>query len=151
MDPIPHRQRCRQPFPDILWHNAEMTEAGTGIYNGDIGTLLTIDPDSETLTIDFDGRIASYGFDALIELEHAWAITVHKAQGSEYRAVILALGGSCQMLMTRGVLYTAVTRAKELLILVGDENQAHQMIDNFRQSRRYTALRVRLRQLCGVS
>ena len=136
---------------DILWHNAEMTEAGTGIYNGDIGTLLTIDPDSETLTIDFDGRIASYGFGALIELEHAWAITVHKAQGSEYRAVILALGGSSQMLMTRGVLYTAVTRAKELLILVGDENQAHQMIDNFRQSRRYTALRVRLRQLCGVS
>ena len=136
---------------DILWHNAEMTEAGTGIYNGDIGTLLTIDPESETLTIDFDGRIASYGFDALIELEHAWAITVHKAQGSEYRAVILALGGSSQMLMTRGVLYTAVTRAKELLILVGDENQAHQMIDNFRQSRRYTALRVRLRKLCGVS
>ena len=136
---------------DILWHNDEMTEAGTGIYNGDIGTLLTIDPDSETLTIDFDGRIASYGFDALIELEHAWAITVHKAQGSEYRAVILALGGSSQMLMTRGVLYTAVTRARELLILVGDENQAHQMIDNFRQSRRYTALRVRLRQLCGVS
>ena len=135
---------------DILWHNADNTEAGTGIYNGDIGTLLTIDPDSETLTIDFDGRIASYGFDALIELEHAWAITVHKAQGSEYRAVILALGGSSQMLMTRGVLYTAVTRAKELLILVGDENQAHQMIDNFRQSRRYTALRVRLRKLYGV-
>ena len=135
---------------DVLWHNADNTEAGTGIYNGDIGTLLSIDPDSETLTIDFDGRIASYGFDALIELEHAWAITVHKAQGSEYRAVILALGSSSQMLMTRGVLYTAVTRAKELLILVGDENQAHQMIDNVRQSRRYTALRVRLRKLCGV-
>ena len=135
---------------DVLWHNANNTEAGTGIYNGDIGTLLSIDPDSETLTIDFDGRIASYGFDALIELEHAWAITVHKAQGSEYRAVILALGSSSQMLMTRGVLYTAVTRAKELLILVGDENQAHQMIDNVRQSRRYTALRVRLRKLCGV-
>lgn len=135
---------------DVLWHNADNTEAGTGIYNGDIGTLLSIDPDSETLTIDFDGRIASYGFDALIDLEHAWAITVHKAQGSEYRAVILALGSSSQMLMTRGVLYTAVTRAKELLILVGDENQAHQMIDNVRQSRRYTALRVRLRKLCGV-
>ena len=135
---------------DVLWHNADNTEAGTGIYNGDIGTLLSIDPDSETLTIDFDGRIASYGFDALIELEHAWAITVHKAQGSEYRAVILALGSSSQMLMTRGVLYTAVTRAKEMLILVGDENQAHQMIDNVRQSRRYTALRVRLRKLCGV-
>ena len=136
---------------DILWRSADNTEAGTGIYNGDIGTLLSIDPENESISIDFDGRLASYGFDALIELEHAWAITVHKAQGSEYRAVILALGGSSQMLMTRGVLYTAVTRAKELLILVGDENQAHGMIDNFRQSKRYTALRVRLRQLCEAS
>lgn len=136
---------------DILWRNRDNTEAGTGIYNGDIGTLLSIDPESETLTIDFDGHIASYGFDALIELEHAWAITVHKAQGSEYRAVVLALGGGSSMLMSRGLLYTAVTRARELLILVGDEQTAHQMIDNFRQSRRYTALRVRLRKLCGVS
>ena len=135
---------------DILWKNAENTEAGMGIYNGDMGVLRSIDPENETMTIDFDGRIASYGFDALTELEHAWAITVHKAQGSEYRAVILALGGSSQLLMTRGVLYTAVTRAKELLILVGDDQIAHQMIDNFRQSRRYTALRVRLRRLCGV-
>ncbi len=134
---------------DILWRNENNTEAGTGIYNGDVGTLRSIDPDAETLCIDFDGRLATYGFDALLELEHAWAVTVHKSQGSEYRAVILALGGS-QMLMTRGVLYTAVTRAKELLILVGDEGIAHQMIDNFRQSRRYTALRVRLRKLCGV-
>ena len=121
-----------------------------GIYNGDIGTLLAINPETETFTIDFDGRIATYGFDSLLELEHAWAITVHKAQGSEYRAVILALGSGSQLLMTRGVLYTAVTRAKELLILVGDEGVAYQMIDNYRQSRRYTALRVRLRKLCGV-
>ena len=135
---------------DILWRNADNTEAGTGIYNGDMGVLRRIDPDNETLTIDFDGHLANYGFDALTELEHAWAVTVHKAQGSEYRAVILALGGSSQLLMTRGVLYTAVTRAKELLILVGDDQAAHQMIDNFRQSRRYTALRVRLRRLCGV-
>ena len=135
---------------DILWRNAGNTETGAGIYNGDMGILRRINPENETLTIDFDGRLANYGFDALTELEHAWAITVHKAQGSEYRAVILALGGSSQLLMTRGVLYTAVTRAKELLILVGDDQTAHQMIDNFRQSRRYTALRVRLRRLCGV-
>ena len=136
---------------DILWRNSNNTEAGTGIYNGDIGTLVNIDPESETMTIDFDGHIASYGFDGLIELEHAWAVTVHKAQGSEYRAVVLALGSGSQMLMSRGLLYTAVTRAKELLIIVGDDQTAHQMIDNFRQSRRYTALRVRLRKLCGVS
>ena len=135
---------------DILWRNESNTEAGTGIYNGDIGTIIKIDPETETLTINFDGHIAGYGFDGLIELEHAWAITVHKAQGSEYRAVVLALGGGSQMLLSRGLLYTAVTRARELLILVGDEQTAHNMIDNFRQSRRYTALRVRLRKLCGV-
>ena len=100
------------------------------------------------LMVDFDGRIASYGFDSLLELEHAWAVTVHKAQGSEYRAVILALSQSAPQLMTRGILYTAVTRAKELLILVGDDMTAYHMIDNFRQSKRYSALRVRLCQLC---
>ena len=135
---------------DVLWQSADGREAGTGIYNGDIGTLLSVDLENETLTVDFDGRLVTYGFDALIELEHAWAVTVHKAQGSEYRAVILALGGGSPMLMTRGVLYTAVTRARELLILVGDDALAYQMIDNFRQSRRYTALRVRLRSLCGA-
>lgn len=80
----------------------------------------------------------------LNELEHAWALTVHKSQGSEYRAVVLALSGDVQMLLTRGVLYTAVTRAKELLIMVGDDNIAHRMIDNNKQSRRYSALRLRL-------
>ncbi len=135
---------------DILWKNANNTEAGTGIYNGDMGVLCRIDPESETLTVDFDGHLATYGFDALTELEHAWAVTVHKAQGSEYRAVILALTGASQQLMTRSVLYTAVTRAKELLILVGDDAVAQRMIDNFRQARRYTALRVRLRALCGL-
>ena len=135
---------------DILWRNENNTEAGNGIYNGDMGVLKSIDPENETLTIDFDGRIATYGFDALTELEHAWAVTVHKAQGSEYRAVVLALGGSAQSLMTKAVLYTAVTRAKELLILVGDDAIAHRMIDNYRQTRRYTFLRVRIRKLCGL-
>ena len=109
-----------------------------------------IEPEAETITVNFDGRIAAFGFDSLIELEHAWAITVHKAQGSEYRAVILALSPGSQMLLTRGVLYTAVTRAKELMIMVGDDQTAYQMIDNYRRSKRYTALRVRLRKLCGV-
>lgn len=135
---------------DVQWKNASGTDSGTGIYNGDIGVVEAIDPEAETITVNFDGRIASFGFDALIELEHAWAITVHKSQGSEYRAVILALSPGSQMLLTRGVLYTAVTRAKELMILVGDDQTAYQMIDNFRHTKRYTALRVRLRKLCGV-
>lgn len=133
---------------DLLWSSEGST--GTGIYNGDIGVITEIDPEAEYLIINFDGRYATYGFDTLIELEHAWAITVHKAQGSEYRAVILALAPGSSMLMTRDVLYTAVTRARELLILVGEDNTAYQMIDNFRQTRRYNALRVRLRKLCGV-
>ena len=135
---------------DILWQNESRTAAGSGIYNGDIGTILSIDMDSESLSVNFNGRIASYGFDSLIELEHAWAMTVHKSQGSEYRAVILSLSPGSQMLLTRDVLYTAVTRAKELLIMVGDDATAYKMIDNFRQSKRYSALRVRLRKLCGV-
>lgn len=136
---------------DILWRAEDNSATGSGIYNGDIGQIISIDTESETVTVNFDGRITGYGFDSLLELEHAWAMTVHKSQGSEYRAVILALSPSSQMLLTRDVLYTAVTRAKEILILVGDDQTAYYMIDNFRQSKRYTALRVRLRKLCGVS
>ena len=132
---------------DMLWRNSDNTGSGAGVYNGDIGKILSINPAEESLTVDFDGRIAEYSFDALLDLEHAWAMTVHKSQGSEYRAVILALTTSSPMLMTRDVLYTAVTRARELLILVGDDAAAYRMIDNFRQSKRYTALRVRLVKL----
>ncbi len=135
---------------DMLWHTADNSQHGTGVYNGDIGRIASLDPEGESLTVDFDGRLAEYGFDSLIELEHAWAMTVHKAQGSEYRAVILCLAANSQLRMTRDVLYTAVTRAKELLILVGDDAAAYRMIDNFRQSRRYSALRLRLCGLCGV-
>lgn len=135
---------------DILWRSADGTTSGTGIFNGDIGKVLSIDLATEQMRVDFDGRIADYSFDSLLELEHSWAMTVHKSQGSEFYAVILALSPGSQMLMTRDVLYTAVTRARKLLILVGDDQTAYQMIDNFRQSKRYSALRVRLRRLCGI-
>jgi len=135
---------------DIVWHNETNTVAGSGIYNGDIGYIREISAENQALVINFEGRIASYAFDSLNELEHAWAMTVHKSQGSEYRAVVLALGGTSQMLLSRGVLYTAVTRAKKLLVMVGDDQVAYQMIDNYRQTRRYTALAVRLKALAGV-
>lgn len=128
---------------DTIWKNKGGV-SGAGVYNGDIGTIAQIDPITETLTVDFEDKLATYSFEMLNELEHAWALTVHKSQGSEYRAVVLALSGDVQMLLTRGVLYTAVTRAKELLIMVGDDNIAHRMIDNNKQSRRYSALRLRL-------
>ena len=135
---------------DIMWRTADNSAAGSGIYNGDIGVIRTIDMETETLSVDFDGRIAVYTFDLLLELEHAWAMTVHKSQGSEFRAVVLALCSTSQMLMSRDILYTAVTRAKELLILVGDDQIAFTMIDNVRQSRRYNALRLRIRKLSGI-
>lgn len=128
---------------DTIW-KTKGGVSGAGVYNGDIGTIAQIDPITETLTVDFEDKFATYSFEMLNELEHAWALTVHKSQGSEYRAVVLALSGDVQMLLTRGVLYTAVTRAKELLIMVGDDNIAHRMIDNNKQSRRYSALRLRL-------
>ncbi len=134
---------------DIMWESVDGRESGSGIFNGDIGVIKAIDKETETMKLDFDGKIATYGFELLTELEHAWAMTVHKSQGSEYRAVILALNSGSQLLMTRGVLYTAVTRAKELLILVGDDRTAYQMIDNYRVSNRYSALRLRIKKLCG--
>ena len=138
---------------DMIWRKEPdalgKVETGAGIYNGDIGYLLAIDAENEALTVDFDGRIAVMGFDALVELEHAWAITVHKSQGSEYRAVVLAVADAAPRLMTRGILYTAVTRARELLIATGDEQAAHRMIDNHVQSRRYSGLRIRLREGIG--
>lgn len=128
---------------DIIWVSND-GHSGTGVFNGDVGIIIDIDLVNELLRVDFEDKIAVYGFELLNELEHAWAMTVHKSQGSEYRAVILALNSGSPMLMTRGVLYTALTRAKELLIMVGDDSVAHGMIDNHRQSRRYSALRLRL-------
>ncbi len=129
---------------DIIWVASSGASSGTGIFNGDVGYILSIDYNKEMLIVDFDGRLASYGFDMLGELEHAWAMTVHKSQGSEYRAVVLCLCEGPQQLLHRGVLYTAVTRARELLIVVGDDRVVDQMIDNHKQTRRYSGLRARL-------
>ena len=129
---------------DIIWITADNSRSGTGVYNGDIGYIRAIDSANELVTVDYDGRLAVYGFDMLSELEHAWAMTVHKSQGSEYRAVILCVTGAPQQLMYRSLLYTAVTRARELLIAVGDESVIRQMIDNDKQVRRYSGLRARL-------
>ncbi len=134
---------------DILWHNEDYTVSGNGIYNGDIGYIRRIDPGNELLQIDFEGKIAEYTFASMNELEHSWAVTIHKSQGCEFKAVILALSGSSRMLLTRSVLYTGVTRAKNLLILVGDETVAKTMIDNARQAGRYTFLKYRMVQLAG--
>lgn len=131
---------------DIIWSTKDKSKAGTGVYNGDIGYIADIDAAHEMLYVDYDGKIASYSFEMLGELEHAFAMTVHKSQGSEYRAVILCLCSMPPQLMHRGVLYTAVTRARQILIIVGNDENVFAMAENYKQVRRYSGLRARLAQ-----
>ena len=129
---------------DLMWESADGREVGLGVFNGDIGRVETVDSAAGTLTVDFDGHRAVYTGEDLDQLEPAYAVTVHKSQGSEYRAVILSVVEAAPMLLTRGVLYTAMTRARELLILVGDDHVVSRMAANDRQQRRYSGLRARL-------
>ncbi|MDD7387195.1 MAG: ATP-dependent RecD-like DNA helicase [Firmicutes bacterium] len=129
---------------DILWKKADGSAVGTGIFNGDIGSIVKIDPQMETVTIIFDDREADYDFTQLNELEPAYAMTVHKSQGSEYRAVILAAWSGSPYLLSRSVLYTAITRARELLIIVGREEVVAAMTENAKRNRRYSGLKLRL-------
>lgn len=129
---------------DIMWKRSDGLGAGTGVFNGDIGTITKIDFAAETVTVLFDDRETAYGFDMLRELEPAYAMTVHKSQGSEYRAVILAAWSGSPLLLTRSILYTAITRARELFIIVGNEEVIAAMTRNDRQQRRYSGLKLRL-------
>ena len=128
---------------DVVWGREDGT-IGTGIFNGDVGRIVEIDPSGEWLQLDFDGRSAAYSVEMLNEIDLAYAQTVHKAQGSEYRCVVLSAMPAAQSLMVRGVLYTALTRARELLIVVGDDAAIRAMAENDRQQRRYSGLRWRL-------
>ena len=127
---------------DLAWEDPGTGERNLGVFNGDIGTITEVT--SGGITVSFEGRQVEYPPELLGELEPAYAVTVHKAQGSEYRAVILALSDVPPSLLARGVLYTAITRARELFILVGDRGLMAQMVGNDRQTRRYSALRTRL-------
>jgi len=129
---------------DILWKKRDCSAVGAGIFNGDIGVITAIDPHMETMTIVFDDREAEYDFTQLNELEPAFAMTVHKSQGSEYRAVILSAWNGSPYLLSRSVLYTAITRARQLLIVVGSEETLRAMVDNSRRGRRYSGLKLRL-------
>ena len=129
---------------DIVWKKPGTLEHGTGVFNGDIGTLAAISTEEEIVTVRFDDREADYTFDMLGELELAYAMTVHKSQGSEYRAVIMSVFQGSPLLLTRSVLYTGVTRARELLILVGNEEMIAQMVANNRQTKRYSGLKLRI-------
>ena len=130
---------------DVLWEKDDGT-AGSGIFNGDVGVIQDIDSSGELIVLRFDDRTATYTADLLSQLDMAYAITVHKSQGSEYPAVILVSAPAAPSLMVRGVLYTAITRARRMLIMVGDDIVPAKMAANDRQQRRYSGLRRRLKE-----
>jgi exodeoxyribonuclease V alpha subunit len=123
-------------------------EKGIGVFNGDMGILKEVNEFAETAEVEFeDGRFATYSFKQLEELELAYAITIHKSQGSEYPAVILPILSGPRMLMNRNLLYTAVTRARKCVTVVGSIEEFENMIRNEKQQKRYSALDERIREL----
>ncbi|HCS74113.1 MAG TPA: ATP-dependent RecD-like DNA helicase [Clostridiales bacterium] len=124
---------------------------GEGIFNGDMGFIQDIDKEEQTLTILFDDeKTVIYDFSQLDELELSYAVTIHKSQGSEFPVVVIPLAYGPPMLMTRNLLYTAVTRARELVVLVGKENMIRRMVENNHIARRYSSLDERLQQAYGM-
>jgi exodeoxyribonuclease V alpha subunit len=120
-------------------------ETGTGIFNGELGRITFIDNDAHQLEVEFDdGKTAMYAFSELEELEHSYSITIHKAQGSEFDVVILVVPQTSNMLLTRNLLYTGMTRAKKLLIVIGNNNLINNMIQNSENKKRNTGLKTKL-------
>jgi len=131
---------------DIVWKKDD--EVGTGVYNGDIGVITEIRKREGIIAIDFEGKIVEYTTDMLEQLELAYAITVHKSQGSEFPAVIFSIVGVSNKLYYRNLLYTAVTRAKEILIIIGTPEMLETMIENKRKTLRYSCFKDMLRKEC---
>ena len=129
---------------DIMWRKLDGSAIGEGVFNGDIGTVAAIDPHAQTLSVVYDDRQVDYDFTQLNELEPAFAMTVHKSQGSEYRAVILSAWNGSPYLLSRSVLYTAITRARQLLVIVGHAQTVAAMTENAKRNRRYSGLKLRL-------
>lgn len=115
------------------------------VFNGDLGRIVGIDREAEELAVDFDGRAVSYGFDELDELSLAYAISVHKSQGSEYSAVFVPLHTSHYMMLHRSILYTAVTRGREMVVLIGSKRALSIALRNIRVERRFTGLKEKLK------
>lgn len=128
---------------DIEWKKD--AEYGRGVFNGDIGYIEELDKHSGNLTVNYDGRKALYTPDLLKKLDLAYAVTVHKSQGSEYNAVIMPLTSISRNLQYRNLLYTGVTRAKSILVLIGTKKQVYEMVDNDRRTLRYSCIRALLR------
>jgi exodeoxyribonuclease V alpha subunit len=129
---------------DICWERTTDGNDGNGIFNGDIGTIISIEASEGYMEMIFDDRKVIYDISMLDDIEHAYAITVHKSQGSEYPIVVMPMCSAAYMLHTRNLLYTAVTRAQKMVVLVGREDIISEMVKNNHQTLRYTGLSKRL-------
>ncbi len=129
--------------------DGETIEKGEGVYNGDFGYILDIDKDNNTILVLFDEeKEVEYSFSQLDELKLSYATTVHKSQGSEFKVVIMPIyWGGPPMLLTRNLLYTAITRARDLVVLVGEERYLRSMINNNRITKRYSSLDTKIRNI----
>lgn len=133
---------------EMKWRNHEDFTDGEGIFNGDMGFIQKIDKEFNEMTVVFDEiRHVTYNFNQLDELEPAFAITVHKSQGSEFPIVVMPMTWFPPVLATRNLLYTGVTRGKDVVVMVGSEDKMNGMVDNNRITMRYSGLGVRLKRL----
>jgi len=145
--PSPQKRNNYQLEWEIRTKYGLSVDKGTGVFNGDMGIVREINDFAETMTVEFDeGRMVEYPYKLLDELELAYAITIHKSQGSEYPAVVIPLLSGPSMLMNRNLLYTAVTRARKCVTLVGNEVTFEQMVQNTSQQKRYSGLCDRLKE-----
>ena len=135
----------------MTWKNVEDFTEGEGVFNGDVGFIRKIDKEFNEMTVVYDEtRYATYHFNQLDELELAYAITVHKSQGSEFPIVVMPVSWFPPMLATRNLLYTGVTRGKKAVVLVGSENKLNAMVDNDRIRERYSGLGARLKKMLSL-
>ena len=137
---------------EVRLPNGACIDSGKGVFNGDLGIIKNMNNDSQILEVEFDeNKMVTYTFREAEELELAYAVTIHKSQGSEYPAVVMPILSGPRVLFHRNLLYTGVTRAKNCLTIVGDRNMLFSMIQNVNEQRRYTTLALRLDQIANES
>ena len=134
---------------DIYWEGTDGKSYGSGVYNGDLGIVTKVTSDYVEVVFD-DDKMVKYESNIIEELEHAYAITIHKSQGSEFKIVVIIITNGPPMLYTRNLLYTGVTRAKEYLVILGRENIVGRMIDNVDTKTRNTGLKYKLEKFLNI-
>ena len=150
-DKVMHIKNNYQLEWEIVSSKGIVTEEGVGVFNGDTGIITDINTVLETVTVEYEeGKRVKYPYSLLDELELAYAITIHKSQGTEYPAVIIPILSGPKMLLSRNLLYTAVTRAKSTVLLLGNEYQIYDMIDNADEQKRFTSLSDRIVEIGGI-